>query len=170
MTSKIKKDISDLTEYSNKLNEDFEKGELSETLKQFLEEMKIDELVESIAFNANEYSVEKIVFEDNCKPDFVKSDLLLEWQQYKKIPKTNLTYRYDVKNTNTKTKNHIHVFQGKNQLYAINRDGSNHDDSRAKLGSKEIKFLKKMGFDVPLNGILEWITLDNHKDYTAIVI
>lgn len=95
--------------------------------------------------------------------------LLVEHKLYKKIPRTNRFFRYDTGNSNTATDDHIHVYDGKNsQLYAINRPGTSHDGSKAVLGKKEIMFLRGMGFTVPDDGILEWIILDENKDYLAI--
>ncbi len=109
--------------------------------------------------------VDKIILDR--EDDFNKLDdgLLLEWQQHKKIPKTTLVYRLDKGNTNTKTQDHIHVFSKENQLYAINKDGTPHDGSKAKIGRKEIDFLKKIGFNPPVDGLLEWMSLDLDRDY-----
>ena len=85
------------------------------------------------------------------------------------IPKTNLYYRYDKGKGGPGKEDHIHVYLGKtkNQVYAINISGKAHDGSKARLGNKEIKVLKKIGFTPPANGILEWITLDTNNDYAA---
>jgi hypothetical protein len=168
---RIERVIKELIDYSEKI--DFNFGEFKNykyflTFKQFLFEQKLEEVLNELIDNDTiDYKIDSIVFEDNSFSDFQESELLLEWEQYKKIPKTNLTYRFDSENTNTKTDDHIHVLQGNNQLYAINKDGSPHDGSKARLGKKEIKFLKSLGFTPPKDGILEWITLPKQKNYVA---
>jgi len=168
---RIEKAIKGLIDYSEKI--DFNFGEFKNfkyfpTFKQFLFEQKLEEVLNELIDNeTTDYKIDSIVFEDNLFSDFQESELLLEWEQYKKIPKTSLTYRFDTENTNTKTTDHIHVFQGNNQLYAVNNDGSPHDGSRARLGKREMKFLKSLGFNPPKDGILEWITLPRHKKYAA---
>jgi len=92
----------------------------------------------------------------------------LNESRIEKIPGSNKTGRYEPGNTNTRTQDHYHVFAGPgNQLYAINRDGSPHDGSRARLGGKEVAFFRGKGFIVPDNGMLEWITLSQGKAYTS---
>jgi hypothetical protein len=115
------------------------------------------------------FSIEAIVFEENNDKLLLENQLLLEWEKYKKIPKTNLTYRYDAGKAQKGMDDHIHVFAGnsKNQLYAINRPGTPHDGSKAKLSSKEINFLKSIGFTPPKDGILEWYDLPSDKKYVA---
>jgi len=171
----IEKAITELVQYLNQHDidpNDFQdnKGRMK-SFKEFIYEKKFNEVIDKLLNGSyKEYFVETIVFEDKDEKPFLEQELILEWEQYKKIPKTNLTYRYDTGNTNTKTKDHIHVFAKNNQLYAINIDGSAHDGSTAKLGSKEIKFLKSIGFTPPKDGILEWIELENTKSYTALNI
>ena len=88
------------------------------------------------------------------------SALILEHKTYKEIPGTIYTYRIDKGNTNTHTKEHIHVFCKNKQLFAINIDGTPHDGSKYKLSKALMKFLTSLGFIVPENGILEWWTLE----------
>ncbi len=145
-----------------------QKGRLK-PYNQVIYEKKVKEVIDKLTKGAfKEYIIETIVFDRILTKTYHESKLLNEWKQYKNIPQTNLTYRYDSGNTNTKTIDHIHVYANNNQLYAINKDGRPHDGSTAKLGSKEIKFLKSIGFTPPSNGILEWITLDNSKTYQAV--
>ena len=129
-------------------------NEIKTRFQQFLDEMEIS------------YDIETIVVEKDSKL-LLESQLLLEWEQYKKIPKTNLTYRYDVGKGTPGMQDHIHVYLGntKNQVYAINKDSSPHDGSKAKLSSKEIKFLKDLGFTPPKDGLLEWKNLSTDKEY-----
>jgi hypothetical protein len=54
-----------------------------------------------------------------------------------------------------------------NQLYALNIDGTTHDGSKARLGTKELSFLKSIGFTPPKDGILEWRSLTRDKVYFA---
>ena len=141
------------------------------TFKEFLYEKKFSEVFDNLLNGEyKEYIVETIVFESEEEKPVLEQKLILEWEQYKNIPKTNLTYRYDKGNTTTKTKDHIHVFSKNNQLYAINIDGTSHDGSTAILGNKEIKFLRSIGFTVPANGILEWISLEDSKSYIGIIL
>lgn len=135
--------------------------------REFLINEKIDEVIDKLIAECTttELIVDHIVRDANSS----EPELLLEYEKYKQIPGTNKWYRFDSANTNTKTQDHIHVYQGKNnQLYAINQDGTPHDGSKAQLGKKEIRFLASIGFTAPTDGILEWITLDVHKNYVAI--
>lgn len=139
---------------------------------EFIFDQKLDEVLDKLSkgddYEYQYYQIDKIIIDKADEDDYLNKGFILEWQQYKKIPKTNLTYRYDTANTNIKTKDHIHVYQKNNQLYAINKDGTPHDSLKARLGSKEIKFLKSIGFTPPNDGILEWIILDNHKEYVEL--
>lgn len=135
--------------------------------KEFLMESKVEEVIDRLVDDEVEYKISELVTEKGNLNFLQKSELLLEWEQYKKIPKTNLTYRYDTGQNRPGMEDHIHVYLGnsKNQVYAINKSGSTHDGSKAQLGKKEIKFLKDLGFTPPPNGLLEWIILDNSKEY-----
>lgn len=171
--SEIEKAITELVQYTSQHDIDpsefsIQQGRLK-SFKEFLYDKKLNDVIEKLLQgDYREYIIETIVFEADSQNTFLEQELILEWEQYKKVPKTNLTYRYDSENTNTKTKDHIHVFSKNNQLYAINIDGTAHDGSKAKLSSKEIKFLKSIGFTPPTAGILEWITLDKIKTYIGI--
>jgi len=173
--SEIEKAITELVQYAT--DHDIDPNEFKDqsgrfsTFKQFLYDKKVSEVIDKLTNgDYKEYLIEAIVFDNDRQNSFLEQELILEWEQYKKVPKTNLTYRYDSGNTNTKTKDHIHVYSNDNQLYAINIDGTPHDGSKAKLGGKEIKFLKSIGFTPPANGLLEWVTLDGSKTYQAINI
>jgi len=98
-------------------------------------------------------------------------ELLLELKRYGKIPKTNRNYRYDAGNTNTQTRDHIHILAGRKELYAINRDGTPHDGSRYQLSKRDINFLKSIGFHPPKDGLLEWIVPDQNRfKYAAVLL
>lgn len=135
--------------------------------KEFLMKSKVEEVVDRLVDDEIEYKISELVTEKGNLNFLQKSELLLEWEQYKKIPKTNLTYRYDTGQNRPGMEDHIHVYLGnsKNQVYAINKSGTPHDGSKAQLSKKEIKFLKDLGFTPPENGLLEWITLDPTKQY-----
>jgi hypothetical protein len=135
-------------------------------VKEFLIDKKIEETIDEMLNINNEKVIDFFVFEKG-NDNVLSNELLLEWEQYKKIPKTKLTYRFDKGRDQPGFLDHIHVYLGKtkNQIYAINIDGSPHDGSKARLSKHEINFLKKIGFTPPENGILEWITLDNSKEY-----
>lgn len=114
----IEKAISEIVQYAMQHDidpNDFKnsKGRMK-SFKQFIYEKKANEVIDKLlTVEYEEYFVETIIFEDKEDPHFLEQDLILEWKQYKKIPKTNFTYRYDTGNTNTKTKDHIHVFAKK---------------------------------------------------------
>jgi hypothetical protein len=137
------------------------------TFKEFLIDEKIEELIDQLLRREKEFKIEVLVVEAENKEVFNKCDLLLEWEQYKNIPRTNLTYRYDRGENRPGMDDHIHVFLGKSnkEVYAINRSGTPHDGSKAKLSKKEIKFLKSIGFIPPANGILEWYNLNPELTY-----
>ena len=120
-----------------------------------------------ISIEIVDYKIDSIVFDKAGIEEFQKNELLLEWEQYKKIPKTRLTYRFDNENTNTLTQDHIHVLKDNNQLYAINKDGTTHDGSKARLGKKELRFLKSIGFTPPKDGLIEWRSVSDDKIYFA---
>jgi hypothetical protein len=130
---------------------------------------KIDEVIDQLVAD---YMTTGLIVDHLVKDaGTAEPQLLLEYEQYKQIPKSNKWYRFDSGDTNTKTQNHVHVYQGKNnQLYAVNQDGSSHDGSKAQLGKKEIRFLKSIGFKPPKNGILEWKTLDAGNNYVSMDI
>lgn len=43
----------------------------------------------------------------------------------------------------------------------MNIDGTTHDGSKAQLSKKAQKILLDLGFNVPKDGILEWLKMDN---------
>ncbi len=131
--------------------------------KQFLVEGKIQEAVKKLL---EEKEICSLVAE-SANTSVFNNQYLLEWEQYKNIPKTNLTYRFDKGKGTPGNQDHVHVFLGntKSQVYAINIDGTPHDGSAARLGKKEINFLKGLGFTPPKDGLLEWIKLDQSKNY-----
>lgn len=133
--------------------------------KEFLIDAKIKECTANLL---EEKEIHSLVVE-NSYQSILGSQLLLEWEKYKGIPRTNLTYRYDRGMGIPGSQDHIHVYLGKtkNQVYAINIDGTPHDGSKAKLGKKEIDFLKDIGFTPPKDGLLEWMTLDPSKEYVV---
>lgn len=170
--TQIEEVISELVTFQNKLDKEFPNDKNFKhikSFKEFLIDEKVEELIDKLINREKEFKIEVLVVESKQSSIFLESELLLEWEQYKKIPKTNLTYRYDKGKGRTGMDDHIHVFLGntKNQVYAINRGGSTHDGSKAKLSNKEIKFLKSIGFTPPNNGILEWITLSPEMQYIA---
>lgn len=137
------------------------------TFEEFKIYLKLKEIIDAhFDQDQNEIlMIDKIVLDSEDDFNSLDNGLILEWQQYKQIPRTTLVYRLDKGNTNTKTQDHIHVYSKQNQLYAINKDGTPHDGSKAQIGKKEIDFLKKIGFTPPADGILEWITLDMNREY-----
>ena len=166
--SKISTTLLDYLELIDSNLGEFKDYKYVRTYKDFLFERKLAEELHEIINRENYYfSIDSIVMVDSNFQTYNTPELLLEWEQYKRIPKTNMTYRFDSENTNTLTQDHIHVFYNNNQLYAINRNGTPHDGSHAQLGKKEMKFLKSIGFSIPENGLLEWTSLDDRTDYWA---
>lgn len=168
----IEKVIEELVEYQNELDKEFpeeKKLKYVKTYKEFLIDKKVEELIDKLVSREKEFKIEVLVVDSGQESIFQQSELLLEWEQYKKIPKTNLTYRYDKGKGRPGMDDHIHVYlrKTKNQVYAINKSGTPHDGSKAKLSNKEVKFLKNIGFTPPKNGILEWITLPSEKAFVA---
>lgn len=94
-------------------------------------------------------------------------EVILEHQQYKKIPKTQNTYRIDKANTATLTQDHAHVYASKNnQIYSVNKDGSGHDGySGYEIPKKHAVYFRSIGFEIALNNILESIDLNIIDSY-----
>lgn len=164
--------INELVDYQRKLDKKYPEDQdlkYIKTYKEFLVDNKIEQLIKRLVEREKEFKIEMLVVEEENENLFYESELLLEWEQYKKIPKTNKTYRYDKGKDEPGFDDHIHVFLGnsKNQVYAINKSGTPRDGSKAKLSNKEIKFLKSIGFTPPTDGILEWIVLQPDKNYVS---
>lgn len=90
-------------------------------------------------------------------------ELLLEYDNYRPFPPTKCVYRLDSANNAPGQQQHIHVYadqKHQHQLYAINIDGTPHDGSKCVLSKKHQQALTNIGFQVPSNGILEWVDLD----------
>ncbi|MBK8949046.1 MAG: hypothetical protein IPM68_09375 [Flavobacteriales bacterium] len=168
--TKLRAAINQIVSYSYKVAAMEEPNEPRlkhlQNFREFLISEKVDEVIDKLVAECTttELFVDHLVRD----VDTTEPQLLLEYEQYKQIPKTNKWYRFDSGDTNTKTQDHVHVYQGKNkQLYAINQDGTPHDGSKAQLGKKEMRFLTSLGFTPPADGILEWITLDAQKNYVG---
>jgi len=87
--------------------------------------------------------------------------LLVEYNQYKAFLPTKCVYRFDKAN-NAYEKDHIHVYSDSkhnHQLYAICFDGTTHDGSKYVLPKKHQEALRQLGFTVPKDGLLEWISI-----------
>jgi hypothetical protein len=87
-----------------------------------------------------------------------------ERASYQRVDKTQMSVRFDKGNTNKKTQDHAHVFarpEGKGkQLFAINVDGTGHDGSSGEPIPKRVgDFLKKKGYEIPLNFVVESISV-----------
>ncbi len=87
-----------------------------------------------------------------------------ESADYQRVPKTQMSVRFDNGNTNTKTRDHAHVFarldgQGK-QLFAVNIDGSGHDGSSGTPIPRKVgDFLKTKGYAIPVSFVVESMSL-----------
>lgn len=91
---------------------------------------------------------------------------LFEHETYKRIPKTQSSYRPDPGNTNTNTQPHAHVFakpkgRGK-ELYSVNIDGSGHDGSTGiEISAKHADFLRTKNYKISSDNILESISIND---------
>jgi DNA replicative helicase MCM subunit Mcm2 (Cdc46/Mcm family) len=94
--SEIEKAINEVVQYLSQYDidpNDFKnsKGRLK-SFKEFIYEKKVNEVMDKLLKgDYKEYIVETVIFEDNEQNSFLEQKLILEWEQYKKIPKTNLT-------------------------------------------------------------------------------
>lgn len=98
----------------------------------------------------------RIYFED----DDSSLEIIQESGRLKPIPGTQNSYRLDRSNTSTKTKDHVHIFYKTNkQLFAVNKDGTAHDNSHQTIISKSVaNYLRnELGFDIPTNNMIETI-------------
>ncbi len=121
-----------------------------------------DYIVDNIE-NIIDYDVDAIVFEENgeeCQ-NLQKRGLIVEHNVYKPFGNTTLSYRIDKEDGSPGHQTHIHVYSKSGQLYAMNIDGTTHDGSKAQLSKKAQKILLDLGFNVPKDGILEWLKMDN---------
>jgi len=102
-------------------------------------------------------------------------EYIAESNDYQRIPKTQMSARFDKGDTNKSTKDHAHIFakqngQGK-QLLAINIDGTGHDGSSGKTIPKKVgDFLKTNGYIVPLNYVVESISISEALEDTFIIL
>ena len=91
---------------------------------------------------------------------------LLEYNIYKKIPKTASYYRLDNGKINKSTLKHAVVYadpkgNGK-ELYAVNIDGSGHDGSSGKkISNTHANYFRSLGFSIPDDNILENLCLSS---------
>lgn len=107
--------------------------------------------------------VDAIIVEENSDENQLLENkgLIVEHEVYKQFGKSTRTYRIDKGDGSPGHQTHIHVYSKSGQLYAMNIDGTTHDGSKAQLSKKDQKTLTDLGFQVPKDGILEWINLDN---------
>lgn len=94
----------------------------------------------------------------------VNSFDLFEHKIYKRISKTNSSYRQDSGNTNTKTMQHSHVYAKQKgsggQIYAVNNDGTAHDGYKGvEIPSEHADFFRGKGYKINLKNILESIQI-----------
>lgn len=104
-------------------------------------------------------------------PDNFPIKLLCERDLYQGIPGSKMKVRFDKVNNSTKTQHHAHVFaqNGKQQLFAVNRDGSAHDRShQVKLPSKIADLLRDNGYDIPIGNYIETMDLVDRSYYYQI--
>lgn len=107
--------------------------------------------------------VDAIIVEENSDENQLLENrgLIVEYEVYKQFGKSTKTYRIDKGDGYPGHQTHIHVYSRSGQLYAMNIDGTSHDGSKARLSKKDQKTLTDLGFQVPKDGILEWIYLNN---------
>lgn len=101
-------------------------------------------------------------------------EYISESNDYQRIPKTQMSARFDKGNTNTLTKDHAHVFAKPNglgkQLFAINVDGTGHDGSSGTAIPKKVgEFLITNGYAIPLNYVVESMSLSAALKDTFII-
>lgn len=93
---------------------------------------------------------------------------------YDKVPKSQMSVRFDKGNTNKKTQDHAHVFarpngQGKH-LFAVNVDGTGHDGSSGKAIPKKVgNYLNNKGYAIPPNFVIESMSLSSALEDRFIV-
>ena len=138
------------------------------TLESIEGNMKVDEL-----FGNDKFKIEQAINKSE-KISMLGLEYITESNEYKQIPRTQMSARFDKGNTNTLTQDHAHIFakpngQGK-QLLAINIDGTGHDGSSGKAIPKKVgDFLKTKGYVVPLNYVVESISIYEALEETFIV-
>lgn len=105
-----------------------------------------------------------IIEEDSCEITLLKNcELITEHNVYKPFGKSTLVYRIDKGDGTPGHLTHIHVYSKSGQLFAMNIDGTSHDGSKARLSKQAQRKLSELGFQVPKDGILEWIKFDNNR-------
>lgn len=102
-----------------------------------------------------------IIIDDIPLKDFYQVGLIVERKdKFPQIPGTRYSFRKDNPRGTPGPGNqtHIHIYApNKDELFAINIDGSAHDGCHGAKIPKEIaKFLTDKGFKVPKNHIIEW--------------
>ncbi len=87
---------------------------------------------------------------------FYSSAEFLDESKWVEIGKGN-SVRYDSGNTGTKTQDHLHFYCRGKELFAVNRDGTAHDQSHGYRISKQHAGIisNKFGFSVPDDRVLE---------------
>jgi hypothetical protein len=101
---------------------------------------------------------------NGCDEAFVLGVLLHEAKLYKQIPGTISSFRVDPEQTSIKTVRHSHVYAKPNgkgkQLYSVGVNGRGHDGcSNVQIPSSHADYFRSMGFEIPLNNILECILI-----------
>lgn len=98
------------------------------------------------------------IIQELAKYGFVETrQQLLEYETYQKLADTGYYYRMDKANNALGQQRHVHVFKdrnGKHQILAINMDGTPHDGSTLQIPKKLIEPLRKLGVNVPDNGLV----------------
>jgi hypothetical protein len=92
----------------------------------------------------------------------VKSDLFFESLLCKKIPKTKYKFITHIPNTSSKSQEHVHIYDAKNnEIISINRDGTAHHGHHGEKISKKIaKELIKKGYKIRADNIIEAINYE----------
>lgn len=123
---------------------------------------------DSALHSENDSSLFLVLDEDDDYNSDLNSekDFILEYDNYQSFPPTKCVYRLDKSNNIPGQQVHVHVYSDKkhnHQLYAINIDGTPHDGSKFQLSQKHQDALKAIGFTVPKDGLLEWISFGKCK-------
>ncbi|HZV13003.1 MAG TPA: hypothetical protein VFA55_07285 [Candidatus Kapabacteria bacterium] len=120
--------------------------------------------------NLAAYAIELIIAES------ADTGLLLEYEQYKKFKSSTNRYAVHPENPNIPVKRHYHVYpkNGKEEIYAVNVDGTAHhgENKGFQVPPKEADELRRLGVKIPSNNIIEQkrFSADSDKKYMSFLL
>lgn len=88
----------------------------------------------------------------------ILTELILEYETYRKLGKTGYYYRKDKANNAPGQQIHFHIYTdryGKHQIAAINIDGTAHDGSHFVIPEFMVESLRQLGVTIPADRIVE---------------